>query len=185
MLDLLKKARLCHAVRCVSANDIPLASEVREKFFKEIVLDVGLSHAILGLDLQDIMNANDIILINSGGIAEQVVGQLLRTISPFYIEPALYYWAREEKNANAEIDYIIQRSSTIIPVEVKSGTTGSMKSLHVFMGLKKYLEALRINSAVPSKTAVSVKNNNGENVKYTLLSIPFYLIEQIPRLLAC
>lgn len=183
VLDLLEKARVCHSVHCVSANGIPLAAEIREKFFKKIVLDVGLSHAILGINLQDILNAQDIILINSGAMSEQAVGQLLRTIFPFYVEPVLYYWSREEKNANAEIDYVIQQSTNIIPIEVKSGATGSLKSLHFFMGLKKYSLALRVNGDFPSKIQVNVKNNDGKQIQYTLLSIPFYLVEQIPRLL--
>lgn len=185
ILGLLEKARICHAVNCVHANGIPLAAEMREKFFKEIVLDVGLSHAILGINLQDILNVQDIMLINSGAISEQVVGQLLRTIFPFYVEPALYYWSREEKNANAELDYIIQESTNIIPIEVKAGATGSLKSLHYFMGLKKYPLALRVNSDLPSKTAINVKNNDGTPARYTLLSVPFYLVEQIRRLLGC
>lgn len=183
VLVLLEKARLCHTVNGVHANGIPLAAEIREKFFKEIILDVGLSHAILGINLQDIFNAQDIMLINSGAISEQVVGQLLRTIFPFYVEPVLYYWSREEKNANAEIDYIIQQSTNIIPIEIKSGATGSLKSLHYFMGLKKYSRAVRVNGDFPSKTSVSVKNNDGKQIQYTLLSIPFYLVGQIPRLL--
>ena len=46
---------------------------------------------------------------------------------------------------------------------------------------KKYPTAIRINSALPSKNAVKIKG--GEIVEYTLLSIPFYLIGQIHRLL--
>ncbi len=181
-LELLQKARLCHSVRCVNASGVPIAAAVKEKYFKEIMLDVGLCNAMLGVDLNDLLNVNELTLIHSGGLAEQVTGQLLRTIFPFYIQPELFYWTRVDKNANAEIDYVIQHHNKIIPIEVKAGATGSLKSLHYFMGLKKLSLALRINSDVPSETLVSVMHE-GEKIQYKLLSIPLYLIGQIPRLL--
>jgi len=67
----------------------------------------------------------------------------------------------------------------VIPIEVKSGTTGSLKSLHLFMALKKLSVAVRINSAIPNSTLVSIKNQ----ADYRLLSIPFYLIGELHRLL--
>ncbi len=183
VLDLLGKARICHSVWSCSANGVPLAAEINEKYFKEIFLDVGLCSVALGLSLSQINTANEIIMINNGGIAEQVVGQLLRTINPPYIEPALYYWVRHEKGSNAEIDYVIQHGSKVIPIEVKAGSSGSLKSLHLFMEMKKYSVAVRINSDLPSETHVKVKNQSGNKVEYSLISIPFYLIGQMHRLL--
>lgn len=180
VLDVLQKAKLCHRVQSTAANGTPLGAEINEKHFKEIFLDVGLCNATLGLNLHQHL---PLTLINKGGIAEQVVGQLLRTINPPYIEPTLYYWQREGTNANAEIDYIIQHNDQIIPVEVKAGRTGSLKSLHYFMELKKYPLAIRINTDLPSKTPVNTKTMTGSPLSYTLLSIPFYLIGQIHRLI--
>jgi predicted AAA+ superfamily ATPase len=180
--DLLCKARVCHRVTSAHANGVPIGAELDKKFFKAIFLDVGLCSAALDLTLDQITTTDEIILINSGGIAEQVSGQLLRTISLPYIEPELYYWLREGKNS-AEIDYIIQHGSRLIPIEVKACSTGSLKSLHLFMGLKKLSTALRINSDFPTQTDVQVKDQDGNDVKYTLLSIPFYLLGQIHRLI--
>jgi predicted AAA+ superfamily ATPase len=182
-LHLLTKAKICHYVQSCAANGVPLGGEVNEKFFKVIFLDTGLCSAHLGLNLNELIETKEIILINNGGISEQIVGQLLRTINPPYIEPSLYYWTREEKGANAEIDYVIQFGSKVIPIEVKSGSTGSLKSLHLFMQLKKLSFALRINSDLPSKVKVNVKDASGEMIEYTLLSIPFYLCHQVYRLL--
>jgi len=182
-LNLLTKAKICHRVFGCAANGLPLGAEVNEKYFKVVFLDTGLCSANLGLTLNELTESKEIILINSGGISEQIVGQLLRTINPPYIEPSLYYWTREEKGSNAEIDYIIQYGSKVIPIEVKAGSTGSLKSLHLFMKLKKLPFALRINSDSPSKVKVSVKDPAGEMIEYTLLSIPFYLCNQIYRLL--
>lgn len=183
VLDLLGKARICHRINGTSANGIPLAAEIKEKYFKEIFLDTGLCCTALGLNLNQINAANEIIFINHGGIAEQVVGQILRTINPPYIEPALYYWQREEAGASAEIDYLIQHGNKIIPIEVKAGSTGRLKSLHVLMGLKKLPLAIRINSDFPGKINIHVKDHAGNPIKYHLLSMPFYLTGQIHRLL--
>jgi hypothetical protein len=183
ILDLLNKARVCHRVSACAANGVPLAAEIKEKYFKEIFLDIGLCCVALGLSLNQINSVKEVVLINHGGIAEQVVGQLLRTIYPPYVEPNLYYWLREEKGSNAEVDYVIQMNNTVIPIEVKAGSTGGLKSLHLFMGLKKLQMAVRINSDLPSKTPVNVIDQMGTAVRYKLLSLPFYLVGQLTRLL--
>ena len=184
VLNALEKARVAHRVKGCSANGVPLAAEIKEKYFKMIFLDVGLCSTALGLNLTQINAADEITMINNGGIAEQIVGQLLRTIDQPYIEPALYCWHRDEPGSSAEVDYIIQHGSSVIPVEVKAGTTGTLKSLHLFMGLKKKQLAVRINSDISSMTEVNVKDTMGKEVQYRLLSIPFYLLGQLPRLIS-
>jgi uncharacterized protein len=181
ILGLLGKARICTAVVSCAANGVPLAAEKNDKNFKEIFLDTGLSSAALGLNLNQIYAIQEITLINSGAIAEQVVGQLLRTINPPYIDPVLFYWLREDKTSNAEVDYVIQYTGKVIPIEVKAGSTGALRSLHLFMELKQLSLAIRINSELPSKTHIS--NPAGKAVSYELLSLPFYLIGQIGRLI--
>ena len=173
-LSLLEKARVCHAVISSASNGVPLSASVNKKFFKEIFVDIGLCCAALGVNFNQISQLDEIIFINQGGLAEQVSGQLLRTVLPFYIEPALYYWQRTKKGASAEIDYVIEHGGQIVPIEVKAGKTGTLKSLHLFMALKKLPIAIRINSDVPSKFDLS---------DYSLLSIPFYLAEQVHRLI--
>lgn len=182
-LDLINKAKICHSVKATAANGIPLGSTIKEKYFKELFLDTGLVSAMLGLNLNEVNVATEIELINGGALSEQVTGQLLRTIYPPYIDPQLYYWLREEKGASAELDYVIEHGDQIIPIEVKAGSTGSLKSLHWFMEQKELPLALRINSDKPSTVQVNVKGSSGKNVSYQLLSIPFYLISEIHRLI--
>ncbi len=182
-LDLLCKAKICHKVTGCFANGVPLAAEIQERYLKVIFLDVGLCSAALGLSLDQFFLTQEVVLINKGGIAEQVVGQILRTITPPYIEPALYYWHREEKGSAAEVDYVVQHGNSIIPIEVKAGSTGSLKSLHLFMSLKQFPLAVRVNSDIPSKMEINVKDHQGKAINYMLLSIPFYLLGQLHRLL--
>ncbi len=183
IVDLLAKARICHPVLSCTANGTPLGAETKEKFFKEIFLDVGLTSAALGLTFNQIASIEEIMLINRGGIAEQVVGQILRTTYLPYINPALYYWQRDEKGSNAEIDYVIEHKNQVVPIEVKAGSTGSLKSLHLLMSLKNFPLAVCVNTHLPNKVNVKTKNHLGESVEYSLLSLPFYLLGQIHRLL--
>lgn len=182
-LELLNKARVSHQVKSSHANGVPLGAETNDKFFKEIFIDVGLSSTQLGLNLSEVQSAAEIDLINKGGIAEQLVGQLLRTVCPYYVDPSLYCWIRHTPSSNSEIDYLIQHNSKIIPIEVKAGTTGTLKSLHYFMEIKGLNIAVRINSDRPSVVKVEMKDTLGNPVRYTLLSIPFYLLGQIHYLL--
>ncbi|MFA6409129.1 MAG: AAA family ATPase [Gammaproteobacteria bacterium] len=182
-LNLLCKARICHKVYASSGNGIPLEASIKEHVFKIIFLDVGLVSAACGITLPERMKFDELRLVNEGGIAEQLTGQLLRTIFPYFVEPKLYYWISEKAGAGAEIDYLIQDNTRIIPLEVKSGSTGTLRSLHNFMKLKNCQLALRINADYPSIVDVNVKDHTGEPINYKLLSLPAYLVEQVPRLM--
>jgi predicted AAA+ superfamily ATPase len=182
-LDLLCMARVCTKVKDTPANGVPLGAGSKGKAIKVIFLDVGLCSTLLDLSLTRVMPLEDLNLINSGGISEQVVGQLLRTIRPYYIEPQLFFWKREEPSSNAEIDYVIQHQGSVIPIEVKAGATGTLKSLHYFMALRKFPRAVRINSDIPNISTITMKDENKMDFKYELISIPFYLISELHRLL--
>lgn len=182
-LELLSKARICHRIVATSANGLPLGAEADEKFSKVIMLDCGLCGVSLGLSLHQLRAVSELSLINSGGMAEQLVGQLLRTISPVYISPSIYYWQRGKKGSEAKIDYIIEHENQVIPIEVKAGTTGTLKSLHQFMKEKKKTMAVRINSDIPRLSPIRLKDSLGFPIEYNLLSLPFYLLGQLHRLI--
>lgn len=182
-LELLCKARVCHKIEATAANGLPLGAEVHSKYFKTIFLDIGLCSSMLKLSLSLLRTTEEIDLINSGGIAEQLVGQALRTLPPFYEEPSLYYWLKTDSQSNAEIDYVIHHGTNIVPIEVKAGLSGRLKSLHLFMQLKKRSYAVRVSSAQMEARIVKHKGPDGRPVEYTLYTVPFYLLEQINRLL--
>lgn len=180
---LLNKARVCHQVISSAGNGVPLAAEINEKFFKMIYLDIGLVCASLGVSFSQIQVLEDFVFSNEGGLAEQFVGQQLRTINKPYIEPTLYYWLREAKSSNAEVDYLMQQENKVIPIEVKAGTSGSLKSLHQFVSLKHLKFGMRISMAKPQLAQLKVHDYTGMLIQYDLLSLPFYLLGQVPRLL--
>lgn len=81
------------------------------------------------------------------------------------------------------MDYIIQHENQVIPVEVKAGTTGSLKSLREFVKEKKISLALQVNSDKPSIVTAQIADQTTPLLKYQLLSLPFYLLGQVHRLL--
>jgi predicted AAA+ superfamily ATPase len=136
-LELLQNAGLLFPVVHSSANALPLGGEVNFKKRKFLLLDTGIVQRLLGLELSDILLNNDISLINKGAIAEQFAGMELIKSSSCYLQDNLYFWSREKPGSNAEIDYVVQRNGKIIPIEVKSGSTGKMQSMYVFLKEKK------------------------------------------------
>jgi hypothetical protein len=181
--DLLCKARICHRVEHTAANGLPLGAETKSGLFKSILVDIGLVSAQLGLSRLEFRDIDQVIWANKGGLAEQFVGQHLRCLAPVYEDPRLFYWQRTE-GRQGEIDYLIQQGSSIVPVEVKAGSSGSMKSLHAFMADKGLARAIRLDINPPSVQAVVCKTTTGEPVSYQLISLPLYMVESIPTALA-
>ncbi|MCE2515002.1 MAG: ATP-binding protein [Acidobacteria bacterium] len=182
-LEHLCMARVACKVFRTAANGVPLAAEINERFFKCLHVDVGLLCAALGLDLLDLERPGDPTLVNRGAVAEQFVGQHLLYSEAPYRTPALHYWARETRNAAAEIDYVIAAGRRVVPVEVKAGATGSLRSLHQFVREKSAGLAVRFNADPPSLSAESSTLPDGTTVRYDLLSLPLYLVGQTRRLI--
>ena len=182
-LEHLCMARVACKVFRTAANGVPLAAEINERFFKCLHVDVGLMCAALGLDVLDLERQGDPTLVNRGAVAEQFAGQHLLYPEAPYLTPALHYWARETRNAAAELDYVIAVGSRVVPVEVKAGATGSLRSLHQFIREKSTGLALRFNADPPSLLRDVRKLPDGTTVRYDLLSLPLYLVGQARRLI--
>lgn len=184
-LDHLHLAKLIHFVYHSSANGIPLAATINFKIFKLVFVDIGLQCASLGLDQLEILKSSDPLWINRGSLAEQFVGQSLLNLKKPYMPPELFYWIREKSQSMAEVDYVWQYKNTIIPIEVKAGSTRRLKSLYQFVQEKRWPSALRFNGDVPSliKDVVIANTADSPQSLSFLLSLPFYLIGQMERLL--
>lgn len=145
-LQLLVTAGLVFPVTHSSANGIPLGAESNPQKQKMLLYDTGIFQRIMNLDLAEFLLLNNFEIINKGNIAEQFVGlELIKSYS-CYQNPGLFYWQREARNSNAEVDYVIPLKHNIVPIEVKSGTKGSMQSLFIFLEEKKLTKGIRISS---------------------------------------
>jgi predicted AAA+ superfamily ATPase len=144
-VDLLIMAGLVIPVTHTAANGLPLGAETNPKKRKMLLLDTGIFQRLLGLNISEVLFEDDFDLINKGAIAEQYVGlELLKAFS-CYRQENLYFWHREAKNSNAEVDYVIQKNEHIIPIEVKSGKKGSMQSLFLFLSEKEIPSGIRFS----------------------------------------
>ncbi len=182
-LQLLKMSRIVNLALNAKSAGLPLESNVNEKSYKPLFIDIGLANHILKLRL---INIENLITINEGNLAEQFIGQQLLSFAPYYIDNQLYYWAREKRNASAEIDFVTELNYTILPVEVKAGKTGTLKSLHIYMTEKKLKVALRFNTDTPSIGLVNNSVKVGKvvkNVEFNLISLPLYLVLEYKRII--
>lgn len=176
-LDLLSQARLCNIIQCSSANGIPLGSELKEKSRKVCLLDIGMLHALLETPARGAYpELKGLTPDMRSRVSEQLTAQTLRSLSENRAEPAqLWYWQRGGGRPG-EIDHLLQLDHKIIPLELKAGPTGSMKSLHQFMKEKGLPLAVRVDTSPPGAQTISTKTTQGEPVEYRLVNIPNYLL---------
>ena len=126
-VDVLRTARLLQSVQNVSVSNLPIVASGKQ--FKLFFLDIGLLLRISNLDYRDLYLKKELSVAFQGMLSEQFVVQQLIVQN----EKQLYYWARNESGASSEVDLVVLQDSKIIPVEVKAGKSGSLKSLHYLL----------------------------------------------------
>ena len=185
-IDLLVKARVCTRVTHSHCSGLPIGAESDDRTYKLLFMDVGLMNHVFGLDGPSIDAMDAVRLVNEGGIAEQYVGQQLATFGAGEAAPGLHYWLRHGRTGNAEVDYVISRGDWIIPVEVKAGRSGSLKSLLQYAHEKQPPIAVRFDTNPASlQTVRHAIRTATDTVLVTLriLSLPLYAVEALPGLI--
>ncbi len=172
--DTLQDAMIIYQVKATKSTELPIIPQ-NKRPKKMIFLDVGLVNHQMGIleKYLEIKNLNDFY---RGRIAEQIVGQNI--LSLFSHSPAkLFYWAKEKPKGNAEIDFCLNKNGVLLGIEVKSGKTGRLRSLHQFAQNVKNKQIMRIYNGEFKKEKIKIKNIENE-----LISIPFYLTPRIKEL---
>jgi predicted AAA+ superfamily ATPase len=132
-VDLLKMARLLYPVQNVGVGSLPLTASGKQ--FKLFFLDVGLLLRKSNLEYQQLYIKKELSAAFKGMLAEQFVAQQLITQTNQHT----YYWSRTESGASSEIDFVTQQNSKIIPIEVKAGKSGTLKSLHYLLNKNPHI----------------------------------------------
>jgi len=127
--ELLGTARLYSVVRSASPAGVPLGIGVTNNRFKTVFLDIGLLSNIYGFYSDKLISKQKLASVFNGKLAEQFVGQEILASQ----SGNLFYWSRDTRGSSAEVDYLIERAGEVIPIEVKSGKSGSLKSLHLLL----------------------------------------------------
>jgi len=151
-------------------QDIDFTRKPRLQF-----LDTGLLNNVLGIQAQ-LIGLNDLSDFYRGRIMQHVVFQQLQA-QYTSLGSNLHFWVREKVNSSAEVDLIYPHEQYLIPVEVKSGAQGRLRSLHQFMDRTNHPYAVRLLSNTISVEKVITP----EGKPYTLLNMPYYLATRIPQ----
>jgi len=173
---LLEKTMLIELVYPVSQAVFPLLPNLK-KSPRLYWLDIGMVNYATGTQYE-VFSAKDISAVWRGISAEIVVGQELLAYETSILGKR-YFWTRESKNAVAEVDFLYAFKGKLIPIEVKSGEKGTLKSLHAYMDSAPHSVAIRIWNKKLSSDEITLPSGK----TYTLLSIPYYLISRFDGIL--
>jgi len=164
---LLEKAMLLEVVYPYSGHQVPITPELKRSP-KLLWLDTGIVNYVAGIQ-KEIFSVTDIADAWRGKVAEHIVGQELLS-GNIYFSAKRNFWVRNAQGSEAEIDFIIQHDSQVIPIEVKSGHNSKLRSLHLFMDEVEHQTAIRIWSGKFSVDKVTTPKGKSFN----LYNVPFY-----------
>lgn len=142
------------------------------------VLDTGMLNYFSNIQ-REVFTSNDLNNLYKGRIAEHIVAQELIVSSDNYLQPLLF-WVREKNNSNAEVDFLLSTSYGMIPIEVKSGATGHLKSLLLYVEESKTSLAIRLYAGEYRKEELETPNGQ----KFTLLNLPYCLAGKLQEYVA-
>jgi predicted AAA+ superfamily ATPase len=185
IMALFHYARVIRKAFHTDGHGLPIGASADLSCAKLFFVDVGLACHGLGVLPRSTLFDDDTIW--EGQLAEQFVAQHIATIAGGGRTPELYYWKREQRQSNSEIDFLVQHDRWIIPVEVKAGTTGSLRSLHQYMvAHPKTPLAIKLCAQPPlmaqsQQAAVTAMGTKTYPLK--LLTLPLYMTGQLHRLI--
>lgn len=175
-LRILEKALLLQLIFPSTSATLPLMPDIK-KSPRLQVLDTGLINYLVGIQ-KEILGTTDLHSVYKGTIIEHMIGQELLSTQNLALS-ALQFWVREKKTSNAEVDYIFPFEGKLIPIEVKSGKEGTLRSLHLYMEEAPHAFAVRFYSGELSIT----KAQSPSGKTYQLLNLPYYLGTQLEKYL--
>lgn len=166
--DVLEQALIvCRSKPSVSTH-IPVIEKLR-KAPKLFFLDVGLVNYRIGF--KEFFSKQSLDHVFQGRISEQVAAQEI--VAQAFQPPSLRFWIREK--GAAETDFLYLFKDMVIPIEVKSGKTGKLKSLNLFMENSHHPFAIRVYSGKIRMDQIQLPSGK----KYLLYSIPYYLLSRL------
>lgn len=167
-LRTLQKALLIHLVYPVTSEVLPLMPDNRKSPRLQF-LDTGLMNYFGGIQ-KELIGTSDLCSVQQGRVIEHLVGQEILANRHDALS-SLYFWVREKTNASAEVDFIVPVDGRLVPAEVKSGSSGKLRSLHLFMDQSPLQTALRFYKGAVTVEALRMPSNKN----YRLINLPYFL----------
>lgn len=168
ILRTLQKTHLVHLLYPCTGFGIPLEQDFRKSPRLQF-LDTGLMNYKVGLQLE-IIGSKDLCSVYQGKMIEHLVGQELLSNLNLPLE-RIYFWVRDKNSSSAELDFVYPFEGKLVPIEVKSGPKGTIKSLSLFMEQSKLNFTIRFYSG--ELKLDTVKTSNGKD--FYLLNLPYFL----------
>lgn len=183
-IDLLAKAGVIIKTVHTSCNGLPLAAGIEPATMKLFFLDIGLLNAMHGTRWSDLFSLPSEHLLTKGNMAEQFIAQHLKGTDMKNPSSELYYWLHNRRKGAAEIDFIHSYSGTIIPIEVKAGKTGKIKSLWKYIeqrqpGLVVKFDLMERRKRVSDITHKALDTGGAHDLRSTLLALPLFEVERL------
>ena len=142
-LHLLTLSGLIIPVKHTDGTGLPLGAEEDVRYTKYLFFDVGVMQTMLDVPASSTLMASDVDFVNKGGVSEMFAGQEMIKYRDCLQKPEMYYWQNTVKGSSTEVDYLRVRNGSVLPIEVKANTQGSMQSLWIFMRMRKLNKAIR------------------------------------------
>jgi len=173
----LHQAKIIQLIYPTTATEAPIIPDLKKSPRLQF-LDTGILNYILGITAEMII-LEDLSQSYKGAIIPHIITQELISIqSEKFQSPN--FWVREKKQSSSEVDLVYTIDKRIIPIEIKSGSTGSLKSLHQFIERTNHPYAVRVYAG--EFEIQKTKTPNG--TPYLLMNLPYYLGTLIPQYLA-
>jgi len=173
-LRTLEKALLLQLLFPVTSAQLPLLPDIK-KSPKLQILDTGLMNYSVGIQ-REMLGTSDLNSVYQGKVIEHLVGQEILSVQYAALDK-LNFWVRQKKTSNAEVDFIFPFEGKLIPIEVKSGKEGTLKSLHLFMDEAPHQFAVRFYAGEFAITQPETPSGK----TYKLLNLPYYLGSQLGK----
>jgi predicted AAA+ superfamily ATPase len=171
-LRTLEKTMLFSLIYPVSSTRLPLLPDLK-KSPRLQVFDTGIMNYSLGLQ-KEMIGTNDLSTIYQGTLIEHLTGQEI-VANQFLAMNRLDFWVREKKTSVAELDFLYVWEGKLIPVEVKSGKEGTLRSLHLFMDEAPHSIAVRLYAGALNITSITTQKGK----QYSLLNLPYFLASRL------
>lgn len=179
-MDLLERAYLLSLDYPVTSTSAPALPATRRSP-KLIMVDTGLTNFLAGIQLEYLQNKN---LLDTwrGRAAEHIVAQELRVVLDRHYREQQYFWIRDKKGSTAEVDFVWQEGTNLVPIEVKAGTNAHLRSLHTFVNNSNgQVVAVRVWSGPLS--IQDIETPAPDKKPFRLINLPFYYVGQLDKVL--
>jgi predicted AAA+ superfamily ATPase len=164
----LSDARLLELIYPTTQTSPPIVADLKKRPRLHF-LDVGLVNYQLGLH-QELLSIHDLHQSSKGKLVQQIVNQEVKSLE-YLPGSKRAFWVREERGTTSEVDIVYPFRNMLIPIEVKSGASGKLRSLHEFMDRCPHEYAVRMHGGKLGIDTLTTSRGK----KYRLLNMPYFL----------